>query len=185
MVFGGVAAAAIIMVAAAVLHPAGIRVDQIATSAIGPAKALGMTGFVGFLCGGFACSFAAGVEAASSSTYALSEYFGWNWGKNRRPAENARYTLTYTAAIASAAAILLTTIDPITITEIAMVFNAVALPFILLPLMIIANDRHYVGDDMRNGWLANGFGMVFFVLLTVVSVAGLPLIMLTRGGSTP
>jgi Mn2+/Fe2+ NRAMP family transporter len=185
MTFGGVGAAAIIVVAAVVLHPAGIKADQIATAAIGPAHALGMKGFACFLVGAFACSFAAGVETASSSTYALSEYFGWNWGKNRRPAESARYTLTYTAAIVVAAIVLLTTLDPITITEIAMVFNAVALPFILLPLLIIANDRRYVGDDLRNGWIANVFGVGFFLLLTVVSVAGLPLILLTRGGSTP
>jgi Mn2+/Fe2+ NRAMP family transporter len=182
MVFGGTAAGAMILVAATIFHPADVRIEHIATAAIGPAQVLGRTGFILFLLGAFSCSFAAGIETASASTYALSEYFGWNWGKDRRPAESARYTLAYTAAIIAAVLILLTTVNPITITELAMVFNAIALPFVLFPMLVIANDRRYVGDDMRNGVLANVLGAGFFVLMCVVSVAGIPLLIATSGG---
>ncbi len=184
MLFGGAAAAAMIVVSATVYHPEGVRIEHAATAVIGPAQVLGRTGFVLVALGLFSCSLAAAVEVASSSTYALSEYFGWNWGKNRRPAENARYTLAYTVAIGLATLVLLTTIDPIAVTELAMVFNAIALPFMLFPLLLIANDRRYVGDDMRNGVLANLLGIAFFVLLVITSVVGIPLLVLSRGGTT-
>jgi manganese transport protein len=77
--------------------------------------------------------------------------------------------------------VLLTTVDPVAVTEYSVVFSALALPLTYLPILVIANDPDYMGERV-NGRLANVFGSVYFVVILVVAVAAIPLLILTRGG---
>jgi Mn2+/Fe2+ NRAMP family transporter len=79
--------------------------------------------------------------------------------------------------------VLLTTLDPIMITEASVVFSAVALPLTYLPILIVANDPQYMGENC-NGWLGNGLGSLFLVIVVVASVAALPLMIWTKMGTT-
>ncbi len=47
---------------------------------------------------------------------------------------------------------------------------------------MIANDPDYMGDRV-NGRLINLAATIYLVILTVVAVAALPLIIITRGGA--
>jgi manganese transport protein len=180
--FGGLVAAAIIIVSGLVLYPRGIRVEQISTSALGPIVALGAKGFWLFIAGALFCSMAAGLEVALSATYAVTEYFGWHWKKDEPPVRSAMFHLVYMLFMAAALGILLTGLDPIKVTEAAMVFNAVALPLTLLPLLLVAGDERYAPPPTTNGWLSTGLGWVFLGLLTLVAILGIPLFVLTGGG---
>ena len=80
-----------------------------------------------------------------------------------------------------AAAVLLTTVDPIKVTEYSVVFSAVALPLTYFPILVVANAPDYMGDHV-NGRLANGLGSVYLVLILVVAVAALPLMLITKAG---
>jgi Mn2+/Fe2+ NRAMP family transporter len=62
-----------------------------------------------------------------------------------------------------------------------MALGAFALPFTFAPLLIIANDTRYMGDQ-RNGRLANVAGIFFLIVLTVVTILTLPLLILSGGG---
>ena len=46
---------------------------------------------------------------------------------------------------------------------------------------MVANDPVYMGDKV-NGRLANGLGTFFLVVITTVSVAALPLMLITKAG---
>jgi len=181
-VLGGVVAACIIIVSALVLFPRGIEVDQIRTSAIGPVTALGTRGFWLFVAGALFCSMAAGLELALSATYAVSEYFGWHWKKDEPPARSAMFHFTYMVFLVIALAIVVSGLDPIKITEAAMVFNAVALPFTLLPLLLVANDPNYAPPPTTNGPVVRVAGWCFFAVLVVVAILGVPLFVITGGG---
>jgi Mn2+/Fe2+ NRAMP family transporter len=63
-----------------------------------------------------------------------------------------------------------------------MVFNAVALPFTLLPLLLVASDERYARPPTTNGWLAKMLGWLFLALLIVVAILGVPLFFITGGG---
>jgi manganese transport protein len=76
---------------------------------------------------------------------------------------------------------VLTTINPITVTEYSLVFSAVALPLTYLPILVIANDPDYMGARV-NGRVANLFGTVFLVVILVASLAAIPLMLATRAG---
>jgi manganese transport protein len=80
-----------------------------------------------------------------------------------------------------AVAVLLTTVDPVAVTEYSVVFSALALPLTYLPILVIANDPDYMGEHV-NGRLANLLGSIFLVVIVVVSAAAIPLMIVTRGG---
>jgi Mn2+/Fe2+ NRAMP family transporter len=81
-----------------------------------------------------------------------------------------------------ALAILFSGLDPIQITEAAMVFNAVALPFTLLPLLLAAADPRYAAPPLTNGPVVRALGWGCFGVLTGVAVLGVPLYIITGGG---
>ena len=81
-----------------------------------------------------------------------------------------------------ATAVLATGVDPILVTEVSVVFSAVALPLTYFPILVVANDPDYMGEHV-NGRLANGLGMVYLVLIGVAAVAAIPLMIWTRMGA--
>jgi len=181
-VFGGVAAACILIVAAMVLYPRGTQVEQISNSGIGPAVVLGAKGFWLFLGGLLFCSMAAGLQVALSSAFAVAEYFGWHWKKDEPPIRSPMFHLVHMLFLAAALLIVVSGLDPSKITQTAMVFNAVALPFTLFPLLLVARDPRFAGPPLTNGPLSNFLGWLFFVLLAVVALGGIPLFIMTGGG---
>jgi Mn2+/Fe2+ NRAMP family transporter len=81
-----------------------------------------------------------------------------------------------------ATAVLATGVDPILVTEVSVVFSAVALPLTYFPILVVANDPDYMGEHV-NGRLANSLGMVYLVLIGVAAVAAIPLMIWTRMGA--
>jgi manganese transport protein len=60
--------------------------------------------------------------------------------------------------------------------------SAAALPLTYFPILVVANDRDYMGDKV-NSRLSNALGSVYLLLLLVVAVATIPLMVLTKAGS--
>jgi Mn2+/Fe2+ NRAMP family transporter len=79
------------------------------------------------------------------------------------------------------AAVLMTTIDPIQLTEYTLVFSAVALPLTYLPILVVANDRGYLGDRV-NGRLANALGTLYLIIVGAAATAAITLMLVTRMG---
>ena len=76
----------------------------------------------------------------------------------------------------------MTAVDPILVTEVSVVFSAVALPLTYFPILVVANDRTYMGDDV-NGPVKNAIATFYMVVLTVVALATIPLMIATKAGS--
>jgi Mn2+/Fe2+ NRAMP family transporter len=57
----------------------------------------------------------------------------------------------------------------------------VVLPLTYLPILVVANDRDYLGDRV-NGWFANTIGTVYLVFIVIVAVAAIPLMIMTGMG---
>jgi manganese transport protein len=178
---GGLLSVAIAASTALVLRPAGIEVDTLAQVGLPVAVALGKIGLAVALLGFFAATFGAACETGLSVGYSISQYFGWQWGKYVRPAQASRFHATLLLCSIVAAAVLLTTVDPIKVTEYSVVFSAVALPLTYFPILVVANDPDYMGDRV-NGWLANGLGSVYLVIILVAAVAAIPLMLITKAG---
>ncbi len=179
---GGFLSVAIAACAAIVLLPRGIAVDSMAQLVLPVAQAGGMLLVAVVIVGIAAATFGAALETALSTGYTLAQYLGWSWGKFRRPAHAARFHLSMIVALVVAVAVLATNVDPVAVTEYSVVFSAVALPLTYLPILVVANDPEYMGEH-TNGRALNAVGSVYLVVLTVVALAAVPLMIVTRAGS--
>ncbi|WP_410595556.1 hypothetical protein [Amycolatopsis sp. lyj-23] len=79
------------------------------------------------------------------------------------------------------AALLLTTIDPVQLTEYTLLLSAVVLPLTYLPILVVANDRDYLGDQV-NGRIRNVLGVTYLSVILVAAVAAIPLMIITGAG---
>ena len=179
---GGLLSIALMAGASLVLGPRGISVDALSQVALPTAFALGKIGLAVLLVGIFAATFGAALETALSSGYTVAQYFGWQWGKFVRPRDASRFHTLVLATIVVASIIGMSGVDPVKVTEYSIVLSAAALPLTYFPILVIANDPDYMGDRC-NGRLANSLGFVYLVILSVVAVATIPLMIITKAGA--
>ncbi len=147
------------------------------------AVALGKVGLAIAILGFFAATFGAACETGLSLGYRIGQYIGWQWGKRVQPRQAARFHGVILLSTILAGLVLLTTVDPIMVTEVSVVFSGLALPLTYLPILIVADDPGYMGDD-RNQWLANGLGSIFLAIVLLASLAAIPLMIWTKMGTT-
>jgi len=179
---GGLLSVAIAACAAVVLLPAGISVTSLSQVVLPVAEGAGKVGLALVLVGIVAATFGAALETTLSSGYTLAQFFGWSWGKFRRPAEAARFHLAMIVCLLVGIGVLATGVDPVLVTEYSVVFSAIALPLTYLPILIVANDPQYMREHV-NGRVVNVLGMVYLVIILVASIAAIPLMIVTGAGS--
>jgi Mn2+/Fe2+ NRAMP family transporter len=178
---GGILSISIAAVTAVVYLPQHVEVQALGQVALPVALALGKLGLALVLLGFFAATFGAACETGLAVGYSVAQYFGWQWGKFVQPLRAARFHTVILLATIGAVGLLLTTVDPIMLTEYSVVFSAVALPLTYFPILVVANDRTYMGDHV-NGRLANLLGSIFLVIVVVAAVAAIPLMVATKAG---
>jgi Mn2+/Fe2+ NRAMP family transporter len=179
---GAVLSLSIAACAAIVLLPKGIAVESLFETALPIAQAFGKIGLIIAILGFVAATFGASLEVTLSSGYTLAQFFGWPWGKFRRPAHASRFHAAMILSLVVALGILFTGVDPVQVTEISVVFSAIALPLTYLPILIVANDPKYMGEHV-NGKATNAFGLVFLGIILVASIAAIPLMIVTGAGA--
>jgi Mn2+/Fe2+ NRAMP family transporter len=174
MSFGSLIALGAIVVAAMVLGPRGIEVNDYQQAAIMLTEAFPFWGYALFAASmGIACLGAA-LEVSLSMAYTTAQTFGWNWGEDLAPSKDARFALVYTVSIFLSALIIAFGVDPLKLTLLTMAVNAAVLPFVIIPFLLLMNDRHLLKTHC-NGWLSNSV-VVFVVLLSfVLAVVSIPL----------
>jgi Mn2+/Fe2+ NRAMP family transporter len=178
---GGLLALGLMVTATVVLQPAGVDPSHLSQVALPASLALGKVGLAFVLVGVFACTFGAALETGLSCGYTIAQYFGWQWGKFVKPVQASRFHLVMMLSVAAAMLLVLSTADPIQVTEYSIVLAAAALPLTYLPVLIVANDRDYLGEKV-NSRASNALATVFLVLLLVVSLATIPLMIVTKAG---
>ena len=178
---GALLSLAIAGCATVVLKPRGIEVDSLAQLGLPIALAAGKLAVAFAIIGFVAATFGAALETSLSFGYSISQYFGWQWGKYVRPREAARFHLVVLLAIMTGVAVILTTVDPVKVTEYSIVFSAVALPLTYFPILVVANDSDYMGEHV-NKRLANTLGVIFLGVIMVAAVAAVPLMLWTKAG---
>ena len=180
MGFGGIVAIGALIVAAVVFHPVDIQVDSFQQLPLLLTSALGHWGFILFVASLAIACFGAAQEIALTSAYLMAQGFGWRWSENLPPSDDARFSLTYTLMTALACLPVLLGVDVLKLTNISMVVSAASLPVVVLPLLVIMNDRRYL-RDYCNGWLANSVVSAIVVLAFVLAVVSFPLL-ISGGG---
>ncbi len=180
MSFGTLISIAALIVGALVFLPRGIRVEHYYQVALMLVPAFGHWGFVLFCASLAIACFGAAQEISLEIAYFVAQGFGWNWGENQKPKEEARFSLVYTVIIFLGMCLVLTGIDPLKLTIFSMALTAATLPISILPFLILMNDEHYVGEH-KNGWFGNTVVLLIIALAFVLAVVSIPLQILGGG----
>jgi manganese transport protein len=178
---GGLISVAILVASAQVLKPAGISPESIGTVALVSQVPYGETGlilaFIGIL---FAVG-GATIDTAFSAAYNLAQHQGWKWGKRFRLLNEPRFTLSLSGFLLLGFAIAQTGVDPVSLTEYAVIFSIPVLPLTYLPILLVGNDRAVMGRH-ANGVLTRVLGWGYFGLICLLAVAAPVLFIWTNGG---
>ncbi|MEE2034492.1 NRAMP family divalent metal transporter [Rhodococcus chondri] len=178
---GGLLSLSIAACATVVLLPRGVEVGSLSEVVLPVAEAGGRLALAFAIVGIVAATFGAALETTLSSGYTLAQFFGWAWGKFRAPVEAARFHVVMIVSLLVGLAVLATGVDPIMVTELSVVFSAVALPLTYIPILIVANDPEYMGQHV-NGRVVNALGVAYLPVILLASVAAIPLLIMTGAG---
>ena len=180
MVFGSTTAIALMLLAALYLAPKGILGITLPELGLVMAEPLGKIGMSLFGTALFATTLGGALEASLSTSYNVSQGFGWEWGEDKKPVEAPRFNLLLMAMLVIALGVAVVGGDPLTLALLGSAFTALILPISLGPFLVLMNDRSYLGENV-NGKLANA-GLVLVLLIAfVVAVVSLPLLFLSGG----
>jgi manganese transport protein len=178
---GGILSCFLMILGGVLFLPHGIEPETLGTVALGAEVPLGTIGLLVAIAGILFAVSGAAIDTLFAGAYNLAQFLGWEWGRYRTNAGAPRFTLTWMAILVLALSIVLTGVDPVQLTEYAVIFSVVALPLTYLPILLVANDQAYMGEH-ANGRLANAFGIGYFVLILAVSLTAIPLLILTNVG---
>ena len=164
----------IIVACAATLYATGKTDIQSAADAAQALKPLaGEYASLLFAAGLFNASLFAASILPISTSYAVCEGLGFESGLDKKFHEAPVFYWLYTALIVAGAGVLLIPRFPlIHVMVLSQVVNGVVLPFVLIFMLLLTNDRELMGEHINS----RAFNIVAWV--TVVTMIGLTLAML-------
>jgi len=167
-----VVACFIIITTGTVLFPRHIAIESAKEAAQALAPLAGNYATVLFALGLLSASVLSAAVLPLTASYAVCEAFGWEAGLDRTWAEAPAFNALYTFVIFLAAAvIMIPDVSLITIMLVSQVVNGMLLPFLLIFMMRIINDRRVMGAHVN--------GRIFNVVAwsTIVVVIGLTVVL--------
>lgn len=178
---GGFLSFALMITGGALFLEQGIQPDFLGSIALGAEVPIGEVGLLLALIGILFAVGGASIDTLFAGAYNLAQFFGWEWGRYRHASGAPRFTLTWMVLLGLALAIVMTGVDPVQLTEYAVIFSVVALPLTYLPILLVANDRAYMGKYV-NGRVSNVLGVAYLVVILAVSLTAIPLMIITNVG---
>jgi manganese transport protein len=178
---GGFLSFALMIVGGSLFLDKGIEPQFLGSIAIGAEVPLGQIGLLLALVGILFAVSGAAIDTLFSGAYALAQFLGWEWGRYRSNRGAPRFTITWLVLLVVALGVVMTGVDPVQLTEFAVIFSAVALPLTYIPILLVANDRSYM-REYTNGRLSNTLGLIYLVVILIISLTAIPLLILTNVG---
>jgi Mn2+/Fe2+ NRAMP family transporter len=172
--FAAIVAWFIIVACAATLHEAGVTQIRDAADAAQALRPLaGEYAYLLFAAGLFNASLFAASILPISTSYAVCEGLGFESGLDKKFHEAPVFYWLYTALIVAGAGVLLVPHFPLAhIMVLSQVVNGVVLPFVLIFMLLLTNDRELMGENINS----RAFNIIAWI--TVVTMIGLTLAML-------
>ena len=181
MGLGSLLSIAILALAVQLFAPVLVAPQVPGSAALETAIPLGKLGLLLALLGMFFAVAGAAVETCMANAYSIAQFFGWEWGRHKKPWEAPRFTIAWVVVMLVALAIVMTGVSVMDLVDYAVVSSIVVLPLSYFPLMLLANDKSFMGQ-YANKWLAKGLGWIYFAVVTITAVAAVPLYLITSGG---
>ena len=163
----------IIVACAATLYKAGIAIDSAKDAAIALGPIAGNFAETLFALGLFGASTLTASIVSLSSSYAICEAFGWENGINKQFKEAPVFYGLYTALlIIGGLVVLVPNISLISIMLLSQEINGILLPFILIFMLVLINDKkimgHHVNSKLYN--IITIFTIISLIVLTGIII---------------
>ncbi|MFH1404173.1 MAG: Nramp family divalent metal transporter [Candidatus Altiarchaeota archaeon] len=144
----------IIVVCGTVLFANGVSVESAEDAAKALQPLAGNYAFILFAVGFFgAALFGAFILPISTSFY-VCEALGWESGVNRSFYEAREfYLILILLTVVAVAVVLIPGIPLIPLIIAAQVVNGILLPFILVPIILLVNDKRLMGEHVNPWWM--------------------------------
>ncbi len=163
----------IVIVCANTLFKHGIRIETAKDAALALRPLAGQYCFYLFAFGLFNASLFSSCILPLSTAYSVCEGMGWELGVNRRFRQAPQFYSIYTAIIAiGAAVILLPKVKLIPIMLISQATNGILLPFVLIFMLLLANNKRLMGN-YTNSKLYN-----ILAIFVIIGMIGLSTVLL-------
>lgn len=179
---GGVLAASLIVVGAEYYHPLNIHPDFLSSIAFVNQLALGRAGLFIVAAGMLFAIAGAAAEAVLAAAYNWTQFFGWEWGKEKPRGKSRKFVATYMLLLLLGYGIVMLGANPILIVEFAVPLSAIGLPLCYLATLLVARDKAYMGEQ-ANGRLSNTLGWLYLAIAVVFSVVAVPLLIASNHGT--
>lgn len=173
VIIGGIVMVAVAMFivisCAGTLFKSGIRIDTAkdAALALKPLAGDHCTGLFAF--GLLNASLFSAMILPLAAAYSVCEGLGWETGVDKRLKDAPQFYFLFTALIVLGAALIINPgINLIKVMLLSQVANAVFLPFVLVFMILLVNDKRLMGPH-RNSFLSNIIAWVTTVLLAVLT----------------
>jgi NRAMP (natural resistance-associated macrophage protein)-like metal ion transporter len=161
----------IIMLCALTIFQAGIKIETAKDAALALAPLAGKYCTWLFAFGLLNASLFAASILPLSTAYTICEAFGWESSLNRKFTEAPQFYGLYSLMVFLGMAIILFPDVPlISIMFYSQVINGALLPFILIFMLILVNDRRIMGNYV-NGWILNIMSYATIIVLIFLSGA--------------
>jgi Mn2+/Fe2+ NRAMP family transporter len=174
-ILSDIVSAAIIITCAATLHPHGIAVDTAADAAQALRPLVGPAATALFGVGLFGASMLAASILPLSTSYAVSEAFGFERGISRSFGEAPIFFGLYTAMIVIGAAVVLLPVDPIGVILLSQLIDGILLPVVLVFILLLINNRGVMGKYTNTA----AFNVIAWA--TAVALIALTAVLLATG----
>jgi NRAMP (natural resistance-associated macrophage protein)-like metal ion transporter len=174
--FAAVVAWFIIVACAATLHVAGMTEIADASDAAEALRPLaGEYAYLLFAAGLFNASLFAASVLPISTSYAVCEGLGFESGLDKKFHEAPVFYWLYTFLIVAGAGLLMVPSLPLArIIVLSQVVNGIVLPFILIFMLMLANDRELMGEHVNSktlnviAWITVGVMIALTIALTIL-----------------
>ena len=141
----------IVVVCANTLFTHGIRIETAKDAALALKPLAGKYCFFLFAFGLLNASVFSACILPLSTAYSVCEGMGWEVGVNRRFREAPHFYVLYTAIIViGAAVILFPNVKLIPIMLISQVTNGILLPFVLIFMLLLVNNKRLMGEHVNS-----------------------------------
>jgi len=169
MSFSNLVSFFIILTAATVLYPNGLReVDTVEEAAAALEPLAGRFAYLLFAAGVLGTGLLAIPVLAGSLSYMVSEALGWKEGFGRRFAEARGFYLVMAASILSALAINLVGIPPMRALFLTALVYGVVSPVLIGIILHISNNRLIMGEHVNGRW-SNRWGWACLILMSAAA----------------
>lgn len=160
----------IVVVCAETIYPQGILIEEASQAAQALAPVAGEFSALLFGFGLLNASLFGASILPMSTSYTICEAMGWESGVKYKFDEAKQFYIIYTALIVLGAAfVLIPGLPLIKVMFLSQVVNGVLLPFILVPMLIMVNDKKLM-EEYVNGPVYNVICWIMVVVLSGLSL---------------